>query len=159
MLYLLDASVLIDANRDYYPIDRIPQFWEWLLARSAEGRLKMPLETYEEVAAGNDSLADWVKNHRSELVLVEEASPELVDEVLGIYAPNLTETELERIGEDPFLIAHALRDSGNRCVVTTESSRPSRQGANRHIPDVCDDLKICHCNTFDLLRLLDFRIG
>ena len=158
MLYLLDASVLIDANRDYYPIDRIPQFWEWLLTMAAKERLKMPIETYEEVAAGNDTLADWVKNHRSELVFVEEASPELVAEVLECYAPNLTETELERIGEDPFLIAHALRDAGNRCVVTTESSRPRRRRANRHIPDVCDDLGICHCNTFDLLRLLDFRI-
>ena len=24
MLYLLDANVLIDANRDYYPLDRVP---------------------------------------------------------------------------------------------------------------------------------------
>lgn len=30
MLYLLDANVLIDANRDYYPLDRVPEFWEWL---------------------------------------------------------------------------------------------------------------------------------
>ena len=25
MLFLLDASVLIEANRDYYPIGRVPQ--------------------------------------------------------------------------------------------------------------------------------------
>jgi len=31
VLYLLDACVLIDANRDYYPIARVPEFWEWLL--------------------------------------------------------------------------------------------------------------------------------
>lgn len=31
MLYLLDANVLIRAHSDYYPIDRIPQFWEWLI--------------------------------------------------------------------------------------------------------------------------------
>ena len=30
VLYLLDANVLIDANRDYYPIERVPEFWEWL---------------------------------------------------------------------------------------------------------------------------------
>lgn len=31
MLYLLDANVLIDANRDYYPISRVPEFWDWLV--------------------------------------------------------------------------------------------------------------------------------
>lgn len=30
MLCLLDANVLIGAHNDYYPIDRMPQFWEWL---------------------------------------------------------------------------------------------------------------------------------
>ena len=27
MLYLLDANVLIDASRYYYPIQRVPEFW------------------------------------------------------------------------------------------------------------------------------------
>ena len=31
MLYLLDANVFIDANRDYYPLDRFPEFWDWLV--------------------------------------------------------------------------------------------------------------------------------
>ncbi|MDE0019943.1 MAG: DUF4411 family protein [Candidatus Poribacteria bacterium] len=31
MQYLLDANVLIDAKRDYYPMTRVPDFWEWLL--------------------------------------------------------------------------------------------------------------------------------
>lgn len=31
MLYLLDANVIIDANRDYYPLERVPEFWAWLV--------------------------------------------------------------------------------------------------------------------------------
>ena len=31
MLYLLDASVLITAYNSYYPIDRVPEYWEWLV--------------------------------------------------------------------------------------------------------------------------------
>jgi hypothetical protein len=31
LLFLLDANVLINANRDYYPIDRVPELWEWLV--------------------------------------------------------------------------------------------------------------------------------
>ena len=30
VLYVLDANVFIDANRDYYPIERVPEFWDWL---------------------------------------------------------------------------------------------------------------------------------
>jgi hypothetical protein len=30
MLYLTDANVLITANNLYYPIDRVPECWEWL---------------------------------------------------------------------------------------------------------------------------------
>ena len=49
MLYLLDANVLIDANRDYYPIARVPEFWDWLLEMGRLGRIRIPLEIYEEV--------------------------------------------------------------------------------------------------------------
>ena len=49
MLYLLDANVLIDANRDYYPIGRVPEFWDWLAAMGDLGRVKIPQETYEEI--------------------------------------------------------------------------------------------------------------
>ena len=30
LLYLLDANVLIDAHRDYYPLGRVPEFWDGL---------------------------------------------------------------------------------------------------------------------------------
>lgn len=29
-LYLLDANILIDANRDYYPVEAVPEYWAWL---------------------------------------------------------------------------------------------------------------------------------
>lgn len=57
MLYLLDANVLIDANRDYYPIGRIPEFWEWLVEMGSENQVKVPIEVYEEVKDGKDDLA------------------------------------------------------------------------------------------------------
>ena len=41
MLYLLDANVLIDANRDYYPLERVPEFWDWLLDRAARQHVKI----------------------------------------------------------------------------------------------------------------------
>ncbi|MET1027883.1 MAG: DUF4411 family protein, partial [Dongiaceae bacterium] len=53
MLYILDANVLIRAHEDYYPIDRVPQFWEWVMQISSAGRIKMPYEIHGEIAIAN----------------------------------------------------------------------------------------------------------
>ena len=58
MLYLLDANVLIRAHGDYYPIDRVPPFWNWLIAEGEAGHVKIPFEIYDEIAIGNDALKD-----------------------------------------------------------------------------------------------------
>ena len=158
MLYLLDANVLIDADRDYYPIDRVSEFWDWLLDNANAGRLKVPLEMYEEVVAGAGVLPDWLTNNRASMVLDEDVDPQIVNLVIAEgYANDLTDVEIEKLGRDPFLIAYALTDPGCHCVVTTEVSRPSRIRANRHIPDVCSDLGITCIDTFRLIRELDFR--
>ena len=72
MLYLLDANVLIEANRDYYPIDRVPEFWDWLIAMGENGRVKIPLEIYEEVTDGNDAVAVWLRDNKDILLLNED---------------------------------------------------------------------------------------
>lgn len=129
MIYLLDANVLIDANRDYYPIDRVPEFWAWLVHQGEADSVKIPLEIYEEVKDGNDQLAQWAKEDNTEAALL-----------LGEAA-------------DPTL---ALTDVVNRTIVTTEVSKPGRVRLNRHIPDVCDTFGIRCRNTFEFVRELDF---
>ena len=162
MIYLLDANVLIDASRDYYPIDRVPEFWDWILGLASAGTLKVPREVYEEVSAGNDELAEWINREevREVLLLDESASPAAVRMAVEQgYAPDLTDDEIESLGRDPFLIAYAIVSVGNRTVVTTERSRPSRSRANRHIPDVCDTLGVPKMDTFRLIRELNFQTG
>lgn len=159
MLYLLDANVLIDANRDYCAIKRVPEFWEWLANVGMKGLVKIPLEVYEEIKDGQDDLAKWAKDSdiSTALLFGEEADVSLVSRVTDEgYAPDLTDDEIEKIGRDPFLIAYALAARLERCVVTTEVSKPKRQRANRHVPDVCNDLEVRWCDTFELLRALDF---
>ena len=160
MLYLVDTNVLINAARDYYPLDRVPQFWEWLWDMGRNGALKIPLEVYEEVTAGDDALVVWIKSNKSTMVLDEFPSPEFATRVLEQgYARDLTDVAIEEIGwADPFLVAYALADPSNRCVVTMEASKPSLRGANRRIPDVCADFEVRCINTFQLIRDLDFRI-
>ncbi|MFN8375069.1 MAG: DUF4411 family protein [Anaerolineae bacterium] len=58
-----------------------------------------------------------------------------------------------------FLIAYALVDKGNRCVVTVETSAPSKQRHNRKIPDVCQTFTVPWCDPFTLYRSLGFITG
>lgn len=161
MLYLFDANVLIAANRDYYPLGRIPEFWDWLVDCGNRRRAKIPLEMCEEVLAGSeDDLTRWLKGNRDALLLDEDVDAMLVARAVETgYAPDLSDEEVERIGRDPFLIAHALRDRKHRTVVTTEVSKPKKQRANRHIPDVCRHLDVLCCNTFEFVEALDFTTG
>ena len=104
MLYLLDANVLIDANRDYYPIERVPEFWQWLLHHARSGRVKIPAEIHDEVKRGNDDLAQWVKEReiKDALVLDAEAHPADVRRAIRRgYAPDLMDTEIDKLGRGP----------------------------------------------------------
>lgn len=160
MLYLLDANVLIDANRDYYPIDRVPEFWNWLLHHGDQGNVKVPIEVVEEIREGRDNLTDWARSEEFQecVLFAEEVDPELVAAVIDQgYAPDLMDDQVEELGRDPFLVAYGLVDTADRCVVTTERSKPGRERQKRHVPDVCNDLSITWRNTFEFTRQLDFR--
>src|SRR5215203_5891434 len=105
MLYLLDANVLITAHSLYYPVDTVPEFWEWLAHKGEVGDLKMPLETFEEVRDGGndherDLLFGWVQEatNRTAILFQEEVDPDLVQRVLDQYAPDLTDDEIDAIG-------------------------------------------------------------
>lgn len=161
MLYLLDANILITAANTYYGIGRIPEFWSWLQYQAVSGRIKIPIEMYEEVLEGrkeDDELLDWVKDdkNRAALVLDEMPKPALVRRVVTEgYANDLTDDEVEKLGRDPFLIAYAF-ENVERCIVTTEVSKPKKQRHNRHVPDVCKSLKVSWCGPWELNERLGF---
>ncbi len=168
MLYLLDANTLIDAKNLYYPIKRVPEFWEWLIHQGQLSNIKIPIEIYEEFKDTNpkdgkkDDLALWAedKEIKDALLFNEEAEGDLIRQVTYLgYAEDLTDDEIIKIGRDPFLISYGLKDPQNRCIVTTEVSKPNRKRANRHIPNVCATFQIPCINNFDLIQKLDFSTG
>ena len=118
----------------------------------------MPFEIHNEIAISTGLLSDWVcsPNIRTAIVLDEEANAGAVNRVLTEgYGENLTDSDLEKIGQDPFLIAYALA-AADRTVVTKETPRPGAMRANRKIPDICDTLNIQWMRDFDLYRTLHF---
>lgn len=164
MLYLLDANILITAASTYYGLKRVPEFWAWLQYQAASGRVKIPTEMYEEVLEGRkekDELLDWIKDDKNKaaIILDEAPKPELVRRVVAEgYANDLTDDEVERIGRDPFLISYAFGD-GERCIVTNEVSKPTKKRHNRHVPDVCETLKVSWCGPWQLNEKLGFTTG
>jgi len=161
MVYVIDANVLIDANRDYYPRERVPEFWNWLLELCRIGDALVPKEINDEVVPPghkDDDLIEWMKKNRADIVLAESALPSTVDRVIRDgYRLNATSTDLEAMGSDPALIAYALGHSPSRAVVTTERPKPGLKGRNRKVPDVCRDIGVECVYTYEFIRRLDFR--
>ena len=133
MLYLLDANTLIDAKRDYYPISRVPEFWDWIIFQGQQGIIKIPIEVYEEFSdtkdkdGEKDELATWAEHIeiRNSLLLDEEAEQDLVARITyGGYVANPTDDELEKIGRDPFLLSYALKEfkGGDLLLLDNQSS-------------------------------------
>ena len=175
MLYLLDANVLITAHDEYYPIDRIPQFWDWIIENAKQNRIKVPFEMLAEVKAGQptkdadldeDKLFRWLAldDQERDLRYNTTANDELVNRVFieGYELPQPSTDELRKIGKDPLLIAYAFAIQ-NSCIVTLESKQQNAtETMKRHkrsIPFVCRRLGVRCIDTFDLIRELDFRIS
>jgi hypothetical protein len=159
-LYLVDANVLIRAHEDYYPVDRIPQFWDWLVVMGTSEVIQIPREIYDEVRPSQGPLADWIRRpeNQAALILREPVDKDLVQRVLNDgYARDLNDVEVEEIGLDPFLIAAALAGL-DRVVVTREVSKPTATRAKRRIPDVCATFGITSITDYRLYSILKFSI-
>ena len=154
-MYLLDANALIFAKRDYYPLDRVPEYWEWLLHQAEQGIIKLPLQIWDELQGHDDELRGWLRDNKGVLVLKNDDIDFHVPEVLCCYCNDPTESELEQIGADPFLIAAGLATGGT--VVSKEASKPKAQRANRKVPDICHKVGVRCINDHALIRELDFR--
>jgi hypothetical protein len=144
MLYLLDANVLISAHELHYPLDRIPQFWTWLLEMAAADTVKLPYEIYSEIAVSTGDLKDWLTapDNSKKLKLNAQVDPANLQRVINEgYAPDLNESDLEQIGQDPFLVAYAIPFGSAVTVVTREVSKPSKKRQNRKVPDVCEQFR------------------
>lgn len=154
-MFLLDANVIIAAHRDYYPPDRVPEYWNWLAHHADAGTISVPKPIWDELTPHDDTLKDWLTEQKGVFILNPDDSDVLVPDVLEKYGDGLTDDELERIGADPFLIAAAMQYGAT--VVSKEGERPSAKRANRRIPDVCKDLGVDCITDHKLIVELDFR--
>ena len=163
-MYLLDANVLIRADADFYALNRIPQFWDWLIDQGARGNAKLPAEIHDEIANGSDALAAWVKDKdvKEALLLDETPDPQLVRRCLRdgyqSHDPRFTDRELQKIGRDAFLVAYGIADAG-RVIVTREVSKRTKRLGSSKLPDACDDCGVKWTTDFEMYRMLNFNLN
>ena len=152
MAYLLDTNVFVQARNLYYGMDFCPAFWDWLIAKHAEGQVFSVKKVYDEIAAGNDELVDWVDELDGSFFIeasleTEQALVRVNDWVIAQNYDYVGITEFMNVA-DCFLVAHALH--GKHKVVTLENASNSRRKIKIH--DVCDAFEIECIRTFDMLR-------
>jgi len=160
VLYLLDANVLIRAHEDYYPLDRVRPFWDWLMTEAEADHVKIPLEIYIEITPASGPLKDWINDSdvKDLLILDEEVDRGVFNQVIDTaYAPDLTGHELNQAGQDPFLVAYGLMGP-KRAVVTKEVSQTTKLRGRRKLPDACDTMNVPWMTDFQFYKERDFHI-
>lgn len=136
-MYFLDANSLIDAGRGF-PMNETPDFWNWLLNLGADGVVRIPEKVFAEILSGKDFLVPWVKVNKSSLIIKTSECLGCLSQVTYHYT-GITESELEGLGADPYLIAHAL-SQGDGIVVTNEAPSNATVAKNMKIPSICQRL-------------------
>ncbi|MEW6169923.1 MAG: DUF4411 family protein [Pseudomonadota bacterium] len=152
MAYLLDANVLIQANRFHYAFDICPGFWDWIEAQHAGGKVLSVAQVGRELGAGNDRLADWAAERGA---LFPEPDAATVRSMAAVsqwvtqqgYEPAAINTFLQVA--DYYLVATA--HAHGHTVVTQE--KPDGALRRVKIPNVCVGLGIRFMNPFEMLRL------
>lgn len=152
MTYLLDTSVLIQAKNLHYGLDFCPAFWEWLIENRAVGKVGSIDKVEDEIAAGDDELSDWVRDHGNGMFLKTDAS---VAAQFGAVSTWITGQQYEPAAintflqvADFYLIAHAL--ARGRTVVTHEV--PANSAKRIKIPNVCIGLNVRFMTPYEMLR-------
>jgi hypothetical protein len=150
--YLLDANVFMQAKNLHYGFDFCPVFWNWLLEQNAAGKVFSIEKVEDEILAGDDDLAEWVKDRGPAFFLppsdvVMASFPEVSTWVAGKnYQPTAVNTFLQVA--DYYLVSHALATGA--VVVTHET--PANTPKRVKIPNVCIGLDIKCMTPYEMLR-------
>jgi hypothetical protein len=153
MKYLLNASVFITANNNYYGINFCPAFWDWLIINNTRNIVFSIQAVLAEIAKRRDVLFLWAEQ-QSDSLFVNEEDGKSQSYIVDIYdwaiIENYKEATIERffIGADPYIISYAI--TNNYIVVTDETYSHSKR--HLRIPNVCKHFGVKCIRPFEMLR-------
>jgi hypothetical protein len=144
--YSLDANALIYAWAEAYRPESFESFWTKMDGLSAEGRVRISEEVYEELRRKDDGLYGWISARPQVLVPDTDAVQARVTAILQTHA-LLVKARKNRSGADPFVIAVAQCEGA---TVVTQEGFGSPQTPK--IPDVCRAYGVAFQRLGDLIR-------
>lgn len=160
MIYLLDVDTLLSSDRAAYPIAQFQPLWDWIIFQAEHGNIKIIEAQYEEAVSGINNkdveILSWLKENKSKLVVESEVDIKNIQDVISKgYSSDLDDSQIEKIGSDPLLIAEGLNMHGT--IVSIEVSSPMKTGHDSRIPDVCKKLKVPCLNMYQLIKNMNFN--
>lgn len=161
--YLLDTSVLIEANKTYYAFDLVPTFWKHLLVQSRAGTVSSIDKVKAEVSLRNKELTYWANNsfEQWESTTVESTTNKYQQIMEWAAAQKqYTQSAKDEFAEakraDAWIIAHAF---ANKYAIVTEEKFNGDIKKRIPIPNVCKVFDIKYVDTFQMLRDLGINLG
>ena len=154
-IYVIDASVFIQAARGYYAFDLAPGFWQSLIDHAGNKRVCSIDHVKHELERGKDDLATWAKTDFAHAFLSTDEQ-DVVDSYRDAMAWVQSQAQFFAAAKaefanvaDGWLVAFAK--AKNCIVVTHEVPEPNRRNKIK-IPHVCQALDVRYVNTFEMLR-------
>ena len=152
MAYLFDTNVFVQAWKHYYGMDFCPALWDWLMSWHDARQVFSVKNVYDEIAAGNDDLVDWVGEVDRNFFIepsheTEHARTRVYNWAIEQNYENAAIAEFMEVA-DGHLVAHALQD--NFEVLTLEKA--SNSATKIKIPNAYDAFGINCGATFKILR-------
>ncbi|MEG0863324.1 MAG: DUF4411 family protein [Clostridia bacterium] len=135
-IYIFDSNVFISLQRRQ-PIDVYPSVWEKIGDLMKDGVIISSREVFDEIAIGDDTLVEWVKQRKEYFIQSEVNLQSRVREILKEHR-GLVEGGKKKNNADPFVIALAQEYDG---IIVTEETRSNSIQAPK-IPNVCDEYHI-----------------
>lgn len=158
-LYVLDTSLFVQAQRQYYARDIAPGFWTNLIALHAAGVLTSIDQVLDEINSFHDftdPLGDWANTICPPAMFESTADPQIVSKYGDLvdwinlnpqYLPAAL-AEFSR-GADGWVVAYAIHHG---CSVVSMEVSAQHSTKSAKIPDICKAFGVTHIDTYEMMR-------
>jgi hypothetical protein len=143
--YVFDANIFIKMQR-LFNRDVFVSLWDSIDTLIKDGIIISSDEVFEEIAASDDELLDWVKDRKSIFVKSDENIQSLVRDILKSF-PKLVLNPGKANGADPFIIALSKYKD---CSLVTDENRGSI--VSPKIPIICEQFGVRCIKFIEFLR-------
>ena len=151
--YCVDTNVFIEAKNGPYGFDIAPGFWDWVDSMVSTSSLYSPRAVYDELAEGNDYLAEWIKKRKNSGMFADpdEETQIRFKNVANYVSSNYADPHVATFlsGADPWVISQALADNS---VVVTKETAVNLNSKKVKIPNICHHFGVSCINTYTMLR-------